>query len=431
MKSQADTENSSPTMKCSPDRIKRDLLKLGNIGRTSSGGVSRFAFTPEDFEARRFVMELMRGADLIVKVDKVGNIIGSRAGIGNDLPCVTTGSHIDTVPNAGIFDGCVGVIGAIELIRVLNEKGIKTVHPIEVIVFNNEEGVRYEPLSGSTAISGQRPMGEILESVDEDGIKFRNAFERGGYDLNKLPEPGFKKGVKSFIELHIEQGPVLEAGDYDVGIVDSINGIIQMIVTFKGKAGHAGSTPMSMRRDALLSAAKTIVEVNDLANQFGKGGVGTVGLIRAFPGAINVISERVEIGIDIRDSNREMLEKRAAVLKEKIYLICKETNVDCEIFERLNKEPGHMSPKIIKVLEDSAKELGLKLTHLNSGAYHDTLEMTKVTDCGMLFVPSRDGISHAPLEFTDWKQIAAGADVLMRSLLKLAKTRQIEERNNS
>src|SRR5438445_2907037 len=377
-------------MRSSADRIRGDLERLGEIGKTEAGGVSRFIFTDEDFEARRFITGLMQGVGLRTVTDRVGNIIGRRPGRNDDLPPVTTGSHIDTVPNAGIFDGCVGVVGAIEAMRVLNASGVMSNRPIEVVVFNNEEGVRFQPLAGRKAMACQGSVNAILTSRDRDGVTFREAFERGGQSLDGLPSPCRRGRVRAFVELHIEQGPILEKKGLDIGIVGAIFGIRQFLTSFRGVAGHAGSTPMSMRKDAVLAAARTVVAVDEITKRYGPPAVGTVGYIKAYPGVVNVIGGRSELSVDIRDSDGSRLRSRSSEVKRRIKAIARATSAECEIVDRLEIDPTGMSRSISRVIEVCAKKLGARYTHLNSGPYHDTMMMAKITECGMIFVPSRD-----------------------------------------
>jgi len=408
-------------MRSSADRIKGDLETLGEIGKTEAGGVSRFIFTDEDFEARRFITGLMQSVGLRTVTDKVGNIIGRRPGRNEDLPPVMTGSHIDTVPNAGIFDGCVGVVGAIEAMRVLNANGVTSNRPIEVVVFNNEEGVRFEPLAGSKAMACQASVDSILNSRDRDGALFREAFERGGQRIDGLPSPCRRGRVRAFVELHIEQGPILEKKGLDIGIVGAIFGIRQFLTSFRGVASHAGGTPMSMRKDAVLAAAKTVVAVDEITKRYGPPAVGTVGFVRVYPGVVNVIGEQSEVSVDVRDSDGSRLRSRSSEVKRRIKAIARATSTEFEIVDRLEIDPTAMSRRISRVIEVCAKRVGARYTHLDSGPYHDTMMMAKITKCGMIFVPSRDGASHSRKEFTEWRQIAKGVDVLSETLVALSK----------
>jgi hydantoinase/carbamoylase family amidase len=402
------------------ERAKTNLLKLGSIGKTDTGGVSRPLFSPAYFDALRYVMGLMKEVGLEVCMDMAGNVIGKRPGNDNRLLPVTTGSHIDTVPNGGIFDGAVGVIGAIEAIRLINQKRLKTLRPIKVVVFSNEEGVRFPPLLGSKALAGLLKIDEILRMKDAEGITFKKALESGGYNVEGLPDPAKLGKAHSFVELHIEQGPILESLSCDIGVVKSITGVRQIIASFKGEAGHAGCTPMKFRKDALLGAAASIIAINKIVKTFGAFAVGTVGWIDVYPRAVNVICQEAKFSIDLRHPEKAKLEKIVRLVVNKIGQIARSHSLEYKVSSRLQMEPTKMSPRIVRVIEETTNELGYRYAFLNSGAYHDTVMMSKITECGMIFVPSHKGVSHSPQEFTHWDHIAKGINVLANVLIKLA-----------
>lgn len=406
-------------IKASPERMEERIKALSQFGANPEGGVSRVAYSDADIAGRQYVMGLMKNAGLEVSIDKAGNIIGKRKGKNNNLPAIAFGSHIDSVPGGGNYDGDVGSLGAIECIELMNENNIVTEHPLEVFIFQNEEG----GLVGSEAISGILTE-EELSLVSSSGKTLRQGMIDIGGDPTRFREAARKKGdFKAFLELHIEQGGFLDREGINIGVVEGIVGIKQWMVTFTGKANHAGTTPMDQRQDAMLAAAKFVVETNRIARSIEGRQVATNGKINALPGAPNVIPGKVEMTLEIRDLD---FEKILAVF-DKIELaaktIEKETGVAIS-FSDLNEDiPAMTDKRIQNLIAASAKNLGLTHKFMPSGAGHDTQDMARIAPTGMIFVPSKDGISHSPKEFTSPQDMANGASVLLQTILKLDKAK--------
>jgi len=398
------------------DRIEARILSLSAFGRNPEGGVSRVAFSEADIEGRAYVMSLMREAGLEVRVDPAGNIIGRREGTDASLPPILFGSHIDSVPFGGNYDGDVGVIAAIECAQVLREQGIQTRHPVEVVVFPDEEG----GLTGSRAMIGELGEGALSEKT-HSGLTRREGIRAIGGDPDRLAEAERAPGeIAAFMELHIEQGASLDEDGVDIGVVEGVVGIEWWDVTIEGAANHAGTTPMGSRNDALLAAARYVQAVNEVVTSEPGRQVGTVGRISAEPGAHNVIPGRVDTSLEIRDLSREVIwslferiEARAAAIAEETGTTFTFTLLD------VSSIPATMNEAVRGVISDAADALGLSWVSMPSGAGHDAQDMAGIAPTGMIFVPSRDGISHSPREFTTKDDMANGADVLLRSLLAI------------
>ena len=410
---------SQKVIKANPDRMEERIKALSQFGANPEGGVSRVAYSDSDIAGRKYVMGLMKNAGLEVHIDAAGNIIGKRKGKNNGLPSIAFGSHIDSVPGGGNYDGDVGSLGAIECIELMNENNIVTLHPLEVIVFQNEEG----GLVGSEAISGIL-TDEELSLVSSSGKTLRQGMIDIGGDPTRYHEAARKKGdFKAFLELHIEQGGFLFQEGVNIGVVEGIVGIKQWMVTFQGKANHAGTTPMDQRQDAMLAAAKFVVETNRIARSIPGRQVATNGKIKAEPGAPNVIPGKVEMTLEIRDLDFEKMLSVFAKIEEQAKEIEKETGVKIT-YSPLNEDiPAVTDKRIQEMIATSAKDLGLTYKYMPSGAGHDTQDMARIAPTGMIFVPSKDGISHSPKEFTSAQDMANGATVLLHTILKLDKAK--------
>ncbi|HKY27936.1 MAG TPA: M20 family metallo-hydrolase [Pyrinomonadaceae bacterium] len=395
-------------------RIIEHLNALAEFGKNPQGGVSRVAYSEADLRGREYVMGLMRAAKLDVSIDAAGNLIGRRAG-KSKLPPLLFGSHIDTVPEGGNYDGVVGSLGAIEVAQTLAERNVTTGHPLELIIFQNEEG----GLIGSRAIDGELTEKE-LDLVSRSGKTIREGIKYIGGDPSQLAGVRRKRGdIAAYLELHIEQGGTLEAEKINIGIVEGIVGINWWDVTIEGFANHAGTTPMNQRQDALLSAAKFIQAVNRIVNSVPGRQVGTVGRIQAWPGAPNVIPGKVVLSLELRDLDAAKIK----MLYDKIFAEAQEigrtgnTKFD---FKEINVNvPAPTDPRIRQMIDESAKELKLTTKLMPSGAGHDAQDMARLGPVGMIFVPSVGGISHSPREFSRPDDIANGANVLLHTILKL------------
>ena len=405
-------------LKVDQDRLEQRIFDLAQFGLQENGETERVAFSDADITARNWVMQTLKGFGMEVTVDPAGNIIGKRAGADSTKKPISFGSHIDRVPNGGNYDGCVGSMAALEVIETLNDNHITTEHPLEVIIFPNEEG----GVMGSRAMAGN--LGKsALSVVNSTGYSMGEGIMRIGGDTTKLNEAARKKGsMSAFLELHIEQGGKLEKEKLDIGVVEGIVGLKWWDVVFTGFANHAGTTPMNARQDALLAAAKFIVAVNEITTGFEGAQVGTVGRIKAEPGAPNVIPGKVVASLEIRDLSSEVIEKVYQAIKEKALEIAKASGVSVEFLPLdTTSEPALTNPAIQKEIENAAKALGLSYQYMPSGAGHDSQDISRFAPLGMIFVPSKGGISHSPKEFTSAKDMANGANVLLQTVLRLDK----------
>lgn len=397
-------------------RIVERLMALAEFGKTPDGGVSRVAFSEADLQGRQYIISLLRQAGLTVRIDPAGNIIGRREGSDPTLPVILFGSHIDSVPRGGNYDGNVGVIGAIECVQVLKENGIVTRHPLEVVVFADEEG----GLVGSRAMIGELTP-ETLDVVSHSGKTIREGIRFIGGDPDRLADARRGRGeIKAYLELHIEQGAHLETEKIQIGVVEGIVGINWWNVTVEGFANHAGTTPMDRRRDALLAAAHLIIAVNRVVRGVPGRQVGTVGRISAEPGAPNVIPGRVVMSLELRDLSRE----KVASLFEKIQQEARALEERFGVTVRFDPIPANSIPamtdeRVRRLIVEAARELGLSYTVMPSGAGHDAQEIARIAPVGMIFVPSVGGISHSPREYSRPEDIANGANVLLRTILKI------------
>lgn len=397
------------------DRLNKSLGDLAEIGKTPEGGTNRPAYSDDDLRAREFAIRLMREAKLDVSIDFAGNIIGRRAGSDASLKPIMIGSHIDSVPMGGRFDGQVGSMAAIEVAKTLAEKGITLRHPLEVIIFQNEEGGTV----GSTALSAGILL-ERLDLVTNSKKTIREGVKAIGGDPDKLTRPLRQKGdLAGYLELHIEQGGRLDQQKIDIGVVEGIVGLRWFEVTITGFANHAGTTPMDQRQDALLAAAKYVEAVNLAARSIPGRQVATVGKIQAFPGATNVVPGKVVTSLDVRDLDPAKITQVLDKVFESVKQIEKETGTKFEFKQTSASKPALTDDKFKSAIDITAKDFGLTTMSLPSGAGHDAQEIADICPIGMIFVPSRDGISHSPREFSLPADITNGANVLLRTLMRL------------
>jgi beta-ureidopropionase / N-carbamoyl-L-amino-acid hydrolase len=398
------------------DRIMKHIHALAEFGKNPQGGVSRVAYSDADKQGREYVLGLMRDAKLDVSVDAAGNLIGHRQGSSrNTLKPLLIGSHIDTVPEGGNYDGVVGSMGAIEVAHTLAENNVTMRHPLEVVIFQNEEG----GLIGSRAMDGELTERE-LDLVSRSGKTIRDGIRFIGGDPAKIASVRRPKGdIAAYLELHIEQGAILDTEKVNIGVVEGIVGINWWDVTIEGFANHAGTTAMNNRQDALLAAAKFIEAVNRIVTSVPGRQVGTVGRINALPGAPNVIPGKVVLSLELRDLDAakiNLLYERIHAEAQRIATASR-TRFD---FKEINVNiPAPTDTRIRSLISDSARELGLSTKLMPSGAGHDAQDMAQLGPVGMIFVPSVGGISHSPREFSHPHDIANGANVLLHTLLKL------------
>ena len=402
-----------------PDRLRQTLEKLSEFGRNADGGVTRLGFSDADMAARQWLMGLMRDAGLAVRVDPAGNIFGHRDGREN-LPVLLFGSHIDSVPHGGNFDGDVGSLGALELLRALAEHQIVTRHPLEMVIWTNEEGHNFSQATlGSAAAAGLLPA-DMLERRDDQGITLADWLRRYGQDPVHFADARIPPGrVAGYLELHIEQGANLEEAHIPIGVVEGIVGIRWWDCTATGFANHAGTTPMNRRQDALLAASRAALALREEVRAEPGRQVGTVGYMKIEPGARNIIPGRVVFPIELRDLDDAKIGRIWARIQTRFAAIAAEEHVAIACSDISHDLPAKANPAFQQAVRDAARAAGLATMDLPSGAGHDAQNVAHFAPMGMIFVPSRGGISHSPKEFTSWDDVANGAEVLYRAILLL------------
>ena len=396
-------------------RILERLHAMAKIGRSPQGGINRIAYSSADVEGRAYVIDLMRAAGLETSIDAAGNILGRRDGSDSNLPTLLTGSHVDSVPEGGIYDGTVGVISAIEIAQVLAERKLSTRHPLEVIVFQNEE----EGLFGSRAICGDLSNRD-LDLPSQSGKTIGEGIEYIGGNPRELETARRRPGdIAAYLEYHIEQGPVLENDGIDIGIVEGIVGVNRWEVTIDGFSNHAGTTPMNRRKDALLVAARFIDAVNRVVRDTPGLQVGTVGRIRVLPGAPNVIPGKVILSLDLRDLESARIGSLYDEIANAGTQIAATVGATISFKQTSVQVPALTDARVRQAIADAAVELGLTSKVLRSGAGHDAQAIARIAPMGMIFIPSQEGISHTPEEYSRPADIVNGANVALRTLLKL------------
>jgi N-carbamoyl-L-amino-acid hydrolase len=398
------------------DRLLGRIHRLGEVGALEGGGVCRLALGPEDKVARDLVVGWMEALGLSTTVDGIGNIIATRPG-RRDGPPVMTGSHIDTVATGGLYDGNLGVLAGLEIVETLNDAGLETEYPLAVAVFTNEEGARFAPdMMGSLVFAGGLDLEAALAITGIDGERVGDCLERIGY-RGDTPCGGAE--VRAFVELHVEQGPVLEAEEITIGAVEKVQGISWSEVTISGVSNHAGTTPMALRRDAGHAAAALACTVRRIAEEIGGDQVGTVGAIMLKPNLINVIANHALVRVDLRNTDEARLQAAEQRLDDFLEEL-RAQGLEVETRRLARFEPVDFDPEVVAAVESTASRLGHSVKRMPSGAGHDAQMLARLCPAGMIFVPSRDGISHNIKEFTEPEDIGAGANVLLQVLLELA-----------
>ncbi|WP_102272560.1 M20 family metallo-hydrolase [Cytobacillus massiliigabonensis] len=400
-------------------RLLDTINVSSSIGTLDNGGLNRLALTEEDKEMRNIFVQWLQDEKLEVRYDDFGNIYGRRKGKWNDRPAVAVGSHLDTQPCGGRFDGVLGVLTALEVIRTLNENNIETDYPIEIVNFTNEEGARFEPpMLGSGGVVGEFTKDFIYSAKDNEDISFQEALlkiQYMGEERHRL------RNIKNFIELHVEQGPVLENKNKLIGIVEGIQGISWLNVKVVGETNHAGPTPMENRKDALAPSAKMVTKVYEITNEM-EGLKTTVGKLNVKPNITNVIPGEVEFMIDVRHEDDEVRASAIDRLREQLSTIAVMNNVEVTISTDWHSDTVLFSSSVMDAINEAADLLGYSKTRLFSGPGHDAKYISKIADTGMIFLPSINGISHNEKELTLEDDIEKGANVLLYTILKLAMT---------
>jgi len=406
-------------MKVDRRRLELTLEELSRIGETPRGGLTRLALSDDDRRARDRVVAWMRATGLAVRVDRMGNIFGERPGT-EPLPPVMVGSHLDSVPTGGRYDGQLGVLCALEAIRALDDHGVRTRHPVTLVVFTNEEGARFQPAElASGVLAGRIPLEDAYNARDKDGIRLVDELERIGY---LGPEPCAARPMRAYLELHIEQGPLLEEGGYSVGVVEGIVAISWSRVTIRGTQDHAGPTPMRTRHDALVAAADVVAGVRRLARDIVGGDmVATVGQLSVAPNIVNAIPGTVTLSVDLRDPSDSALDRALPMLERVVRQACEREGVRWELEHYWRVPYTPFDPLVVDTIERAARAAGTRHRRLRSGAGHDAQYMATLGPAGMIFVPSRGGRSHCEEEFTPMDDIEYGATTLLLAAAELAR----------
>ncbi len=399
-------------------RLLRRLWDLAEIGPIPGGGNNRLALTDADRAGRDLVVTWMRDLGLDVSIDTIGNVVAVQPDAGGDPP-VMMGSHIDTVATGGKYDGNLGVLAALEVIETVIEQGVSLDRPLAAAFFTNEEGSRFPPdMMGSLCYTGGLTVEEAMSATDADGITVGAELERIGY-RGPVPCPG--PVPHAFVELHIEQGPVLERSGVRIGAVTSVQGISWTEIDITGQSNHAGTTPMSMRRDAGLAAAELVVAVRRIAKQMGGTQVGTVGALRLHPDLVNVVAARAKLIVDLRNTDDNDLQAAERQLLVEVKRIAEAEGVSIDTRWVARFEPVVFDSRVVSLVESTAESFGLSVQRMPSGAGHDAQIMAQVCPAGMVFVPSVKGISHNPAEHTEPDDLVAGANVLLNTVVALAR----------
>ena len=410
-------------MKTSVERIKKDIENLSKLNSSPEKGLTRFSLTQEDRQVRDYLKEELKKMNVEIYEDEAANLLAKRKTANNEHPSILLGSHFDSVKNGGHFDGPAGVIMALEIFRTLEENNISTKYPLEFIAMIEEEGGRFGAgVFGSRAMAGMVSYEDLLRNKDENGISMAEAMEDFGFDPEKIGEAKRNpEDIKAFIELHIEQGPLLENKGKDIGIVDCIVGINHFNVIIKGRPDHAGTTPMNMRADAVSTAAKVIGKIDEYAVNEKNGTVATVGSLHVKPGAINIVAEHVEFTVDLRSKDYESIKRVTSKIRGELEELTKDN--ECLSFETeqlLDTKPVEMSEEIVDLFQKNAEKNSLTYETMMSGAGHDAMIMRRITDAGLIFVPSKDGRSHCPEEWTDYEDLQKGIELIYHTILELA-----------
>lgn len=400
-------------------RMLAQIEALAAIDRREDGSCCRLALTDSDRAGRDRVAGWMKEAGLDVRVDEIGNIIGLRPGRSGRAP-VMTGSHIDTVATGGRFDGVLGVMAGLEVMRALNDAGVETERPLALAVFTNEEGVRFQPdMMGSLVFAGGLSLDEALAARSPEGAVLARELQRCGYAGQA---PCGEPRPHAFVELHIEQGPILDRAGEVLGAVADLQGISWQEITIRGVSNHAGTTPMALRHDAAYCAAAVTVFVRELAERTGPGQVATVGQIRLSPNLVNVIAREARLSVDLRNTDDARLRSAEAELVEFLSALARREKVEIEARRLVRTEPVRFDDRVLAAIEAAAADLGQPVRRMTSGAGHDAQMIARIAPAAMIFVPSIGGVSHNPREDTTAEHLELGANVLLRTMLKLSET---------
>jgi len=412
-------------MKTKVERIKKDIEELAKFNSSTEGGLTRFSLTREDRMAREYLKDQLCKLDVKIYEDNAGTLFARREGTDPQAPAIMIGSHFDSVKNGGNFDGPAGVVMALEIFRALEENNIKTRYPLEFVAMIEEEGGRFgSGVFGSRAMAGVVDYDQLERNRDRDGISMAQALRDFGFEPEKVAEAKRnKEDVKAFIELHIEQGPILEKEGKDLGIVDFIVGINEFRVQVDGRPDHAGTTPMDMRADALGVASKVVAEIDSYPVPENNGTVATVGVLEIKPGAANIVPAQVVFTVDIRSKDEGSIANVKKKIMARLEALTEGTDVTYTVTEMLDVKPVKMNEEMVRLFKESAEEKGFTYRNMLSGAGHDAMVMAAVTEVGLVFVPSRDGRSHCKEEWTDYDQLQKGIELIYDTILKLGEAK--------
>ena len=403
-------------LQINPDRLWQSLMDLARIGATDKGGVRRLTLTDVDRQGRDLFVRWCGAAGMSTEVDGIGNIFARRAGSDAGALPVAVGSHLDSQPSGGKFDGAYGVMAGLEIVRTLNDAGVRTRAPLEVVSWTNEEGSRFVPtLMGSGVFACVFSLENALEAKDMDGISVREALDQIGYAGKAQPHQ-----LGAYFEAHIEQGPVLEQTKTTIGVVQGALGQRWFDVAITGQDSHAGPTPMETRKDALLAAARLVLEVNRIATSFPDYARGTVGFMQVKPNSRNVVPGEVRMTVDLRNAKDATLSAMVEELKGKVAIIGKETRTEITLQEVVYFPPSEFAPDLVASVREGSKAFGYSHRDIVSGAAHDAVYLARIAPTAMVFVPCEGGISHNEIENARPEDLAAGCNVLLHAVLRSA-----------
>ncbi|HEV7309770.1 Zn-dependent hydrolase [Ensifer sp.] len=405
-------ERRSNTPQTNGDRLWNDIVGTARFGGAENGGVTRLTLSDEDRQVRDWYVSECRGLGCTIEIDGIGNIFATYPGEDMSLPAIAVGSHLDTQPKGGRFDGILGVLAGVEVLRTLKESGTRLRHPLTVVNWTNEEGSRFSPaMMGSGVFAGALSLDRAHALADREGTTVGAALDAIGY---RGEADGGPAAFAAYVELHIEQGPLLEASATEIGVVTGVQGVRWFDVEISGTEAHAGSTPMAQRDDALVAAAEIVLAVRDIARQ-NPPGVGTVGFAEVGPNSRNVVPGSVGMQIDMRHPSEAGLDQMQAALEETVRTV----GAGADLRHVWSKAPVVFDPPIVEAVRDSTEALGFSATDIVSGAGHDAAHIATVTPTAMIFVPSKDGLSHNEAEYTSPEECARGAQVLLQTILEL------------
>jgi N-carbamoyl-L-amino-acid hydrolase len=407
----------STTLHINGERLLERLMEMAEIGATTKGGVCRLALSNEDQAGRDLFVQWCQAARLRVRVDRIGNIFARRPGKREELPPVLTGSHLDSQPTGGKYDGAYGVLAALEVIETLNDAGVETRHPLDIVSWTNEEGARFAPgLAGSGVFCGEFDLDEALAVKDKKGLVFGEELSRIGYSGDQ--DPG-EQVYKAAIEIHIEQGPVLEAEGVTIGVVHGVQGMYWYDLVFTGQEAHAGTTPPDQRRDPMLGAVRVMEKIYALAEKYAPDSRATFGDLQIQPGSRNTIPGKVMVTLDFRHPEAAVLKAVDHEIKLIMESECQSTGLQGRIDEVWYMPPVSFAPECASAVQKSADLLGYSSKQMISGAGHDAMYLAQIMPTGMIFVPCKNGLSHNELEYVSPEDLIAGCNVLLHTVLAL------------